>query len=211
MSRDERAVHEAIDRWEHKGLVGGEVAGALRRETSAEAEAGAGRFGQYVLAGTGAVVLLIAGGVFLDWSWPRMSPSVRSLVLALAGFAVHAGGVRLEGRGRWRPASYLMQTAGLGLLLFAAVYSEQAWVDRTPGAVVVGILALAVPLVLAPRSFRRNVVMPAVHFCAGLAFLAVFLDRALGLSDDGLVWTLDAVLLASTLVFSRLLLRDPDG
>jgi hypothetical protein len=211
MSRDGREVHEAIDRWERKGLIDEGTARVLRSEAAAAREAGAARYGQYILAGTGAVVLLIAGGLFLDWSWPLMSRSARSGVLALGGFAAHLGGVHLEDRKRWRPAAYLLQTAALGLLLYAAAYSEQAWPDRTSGGVAVGIFALVVPLVLAPRSMRRNVVMPAVHFCGGLAFLALFLDRSLSLAGDEIVWTLDAVLVGSSLVLVRLLSRDPEG
>jgi len=211
MSRDGREVHEAIDRWERKGLIDEGTADTLRNEAAAASVAGTVRYGQYILAGTGAVVLLIAAGVFLDWSWPLMSRSARSGTLALGGFAAHLGGVHLENRKRWRPAAYLLQTAGLGLLLYAAAYSEGAWPDRTVGGVLVGAFTLVVPLVLAPRSMRRNVVMPAVHFCAGLAFLALFLDRSLSLADDDIVWTLDVVLAASSLVLVRLLSRDPGG
>ncbi len=211
MSREGREVHEAIDRWEQKGLIDGGLAGTLRAEAAEARSAGTARYGQYILAGTGAAVLLIAAGVFLDWSWPLMSRSVRSGVLALAGVLTHLAGVWLEDRRRWRPAAYLLQTAALGLLLFAAVYSEGAWADRTPGGIVVGVLSLLVPLVLAPRSMRRNVVMPAVHFCAALAFLSLFLDRTLSLDDEQIVWTLDAVLVASSLALVGLVSRDPGG
>lgn len=211
MNRDGREVHQAIDRWERKGLIDEGTAEALRSEATDARDVGAARYGQYILAGTGAVILLMAAGVFLEWSWPLMSRSARAGVLALGGFAAHLGGVHLEDRKRWRPAAYLLQTAALALLLYAAAYSERAWPDRTVGGVLVGVSALVVPLVLAPRSMRRNVVMPAVHFCAGLAFLALFLDRTLSLADDEIVWTLDAVLAASSLVLVRLLSRDPSG
>jgi hypothetical protein len=36
--------------------------------------------------------------------------------------------------------------------------------------------------------------MPAVHVAIGLSFLAVFLDRATPLDEDGIVWVLDGVL-----------------
>jgi hypothetical protein len=55
---------------------------------------------------------------------------------------------------------------------------------------------------------RRNVVMPAVHLAMGLAFLAVFLDRAVQLSGDEIVWVLDVVLAAALLVLARTLARD---
>jgi hypothetical protein len=46
--------------------------------------------------------------------------------------------------------------------------------------------------------------MPAVHVALGFAFLAMFLDRATPLSDDAIVWTLDAVLVV---VVAGLVLR----
>jgi len=211
MGSESDVILQAIDGWEEAGLVDGDTARKLRTATVEEASTGTRRLSQYVLAATGAVVLLIASGVFLDWAWPRLDGAARSVVLAAAGIAVVAAGVRLEGVRRWRPASYLMQTSGLGLLLAAFVYSEGAWSDLTPGGVVVGLLSLAVPIVLAPRAMRRSVVMPAVHLAMSLGFLAVFLDRATPLSDDGIVWALDAVLLASSLVLLRVLAHDPAG
>ena len=46
---------------------------------------------------------------------------------------------------------------------------------------------------------------------AGLAFLAVFLDRSTPLSGDSIVWVLDGVLVGAILVMVQLLMRDPDG
>jgi hypothetical protein len=121
------------------------------------------------------------------------------------------GGQALEGHHGWVPASYAMQTAGLGLLLSAFIYSEQAWADVSPGGIAVGTLSFAVPIVLAPRAMRRDTVMPAVHLAVGLGFLAVFLDRATPLSADAIVWVLDAALLASAIVLVRLLSTDTSG
>jgi hypothetical protein len=104
-----------------------------------------------------------------------------------------------------------MQTSGLALLLTAVVYSNQAWDDLSLGGVVIGVAALATPVVLAPRSLRRNVVMPAVHLCFALGFLAVFLDRATGLSSDAIIWTLDAVLAVAALLLVQMLRGDPEG
>jgi hypothetical protein len=167
-----------------------------------EAEAGTRRLSQYVLAATGGAVLLIAGGVFVDWAWPLLDRAARSVVLAVVGLGVLAAGAWIEGTRRWRPASYLMQTSGLGLLLGAFMYSEGAWEDMTLGGIVVGVLSLVAPIVLAP---------PAVHLAMGLGFLAVFLDRATPLSGDAIVWVLDAVLLIATLGLLRLLTDDPSG
>lgn len=211
MSRDTDSVLAAIDRWAAEGLIDEGVAQKLRADTVREARAGTRRLSQYLLAATGGVVLLIAGGVFLDWAWPVLSRGARSLLLATGGIGVLAVGVRLEAARRWRPASYLMQTSGLGLLLGAFIYSEGAWSDASAGGIAVGVLSLAAPIVLAPRAMRRNVVMPAVHLAMGLAFLAVFLDRATPLSGDAIVWLLDAVLLAAVLVLLRLLAGDPGG
>jgi hypothetical protein len=211
MSRESDLILHAIDRWERAGLVDGVTAEKLRRETDLEAGAGTRRLSQYVLAVTGGAVLLIAGGVFLDWAWPLLGRAARSTLLGAAGIGVVIGGVALEGRGRWRPASYLMQTSGLSLLLAAFIYSESVWPDLSVGGIVVGLLSLVVPIVLAPRAMRLNTVRPAVHRAFGLAFFALVLARATPLSDDAIVWAIDGVLVASAFVLMRLLARDPDG
>ena len=212
MSRDADRLHAAIDRWERIGTIDAFTAAKLHADVTADASAGTRRLSQYVLAATGGAVLLIAAGVFLDWAWPLLGVGARSFLLAAAGVAVVVLGVSLEGRtGRWRPAAYLLQTSGLGLLLAAFTYSEGEWADATDGGLVAGILSLIVPIVLTPRAMRRNVVMPAVHLATGLAFLAVFLDRAVHLSGDETVWVLDAVLVAAIFVLARTLARDPEG
>jgi len=206
MKRDTDQLYQAIDRWERSGLIDAATADTLRTEASTQSADATRRLSQYLLAATGGVALLLAGGVFLDWAWPLMGEGARSFVLAAAGALVIVLGVGLEGRTeRWKPAAYLMQTAGLGLLFSAFVYSRRAWADASLGGVLVGVLSLVVPIVLAPRAMRRNVVMPAVHLAFGLAFLAVFLERATPLSEDAIIWVLDAVLLASLLVLSRML------
>lgn len=211
MSGDTDAVHEAIGRWEAAELIDGRTARQLRAEVAASATEGTRRLSQYVLAVTGAVVLVLAGGVFLDWAWPQLGDAGRSSVLALAGVGVLAVGVAFENADRWRPASYLMQTAGMALVLSAYVYSERAWGDATLGGTVIGLLALITPIVLAPRAMRRSEVMPAVHLAMGLAFLAVFLDRSTPLSADATVWVLDAVLLSAMGVLVQVIREDPDG
>jgi hypothetical protein len=211
MSREVDTILAAIDRWVDAGLIDEMVASKLRTETAREASSGTRRLSQYVLAVTGGAVLLIAGGVFLDWAWPLLDRAARSMVLAASGIAVLAAGVRIEGLGRWRPASYVMQTSGLALLLGAFIYSEGAWSDLSAGGIAVGVLSLVAPIVLAPRALRGNVVMPSVHLAMGLGFLAVFLDRATPLSGDAIVWLLDAVLAASTLMLVTLLKSDPAG
>ncbi|HSG09099.1 MAG TPA: hypothetical protein VLA36_12125 [Longimicrobiales bacterium] len=204
-------VYAAIERWEEKSLVTRELGARLRQEVAATSAAGTVRVSQYVVAATGAVVLLIAAGVFLDWAWPLMGEGARSGVLVVVGLLVHVFGVRFEVRHRWVPAALFMQTAALGLLVTAAFYSKLAWPDVSAGGVAVGIASLAVPLALAPRTLRRNVVMPAIHLCAALAFVTAFLDRATPLSSDAIVWTLDGVLVVASAVMVALLREDPAG
>ena len=211
MAEAPRAVHAAIERWEEEGLVSPELADRLRAEVGRASEEDSRRLSQYVLAATAAVLLLIAGGVFLDWAWPRMGDGLRAGLLGLAGVGVHLGGSRLEWRRRWVPAAYLMQAAGLGLVLFALGYSEEAWPDLTAPAVGAGVVALAWVVATSVRAIRRSAFMPAVHFVALLAYLALFLERATPLSGDGIVWALDGVLALATVLLVLLLRSDPAG
>jgi hypothetical protein len=187
-----------------------ELAERLRADVEEASHAGTARMSQYVVAGTAAVVLLIASGVFAEWAWPLMGERARTTFLGLLGAGVYLWGAHIEWSRRWLPASLLMQIAGLGLVLGAFVYVDRLW-SSGPASVAVGVLALAVPLVLAPRSFRRSAVMPAVHLCFGLAFLAVFLDRTTGMDADGIVWVLDGVLLFAALALVYALRSDPYG
>lgn len=204
-------MFEAIDRWEQSGLVDTATARALRADTQVSAEVGTRRMVQYVLAATAAAVALTAGGIFVEWSWPLLSRTARVSVLAGCAGGVMMAGLAIERGRRWLPASYLMQTAGLALLLTSFVYSKGVWPDLSAMGVVAGALALAVPVVLAPRAIRTGSVMPAVHLAFTLAFLAVFLDRATPLGDDAIVWILDAALLAALIVLGRVLASDPEG
>jgi len=211
MGQVSRPVFEAIERWQAKSLIADDLAERLRGEVVEASEVGTARMSQYVVAATGAVVLLIASGVFVDWAWPRMDDAMRTAFLLAVGLGVHLWGARLESVRRWIPAALLMQTAGLGLLMVAFVYSEEAWADVSAGGIVTGVGALLVPVVLAPRSFRANAVMPAVHLCFALGFIAVFLDRATPLVGDTVIWVLDGVLLAASAVMVAVLRRDPGG
>ena len=211
MSRNARGVYDAIARWERKGLIQEHQAGALRDEVAEVSESVTARLAQYVLAGTAGVVLLIAAGVFIDWAWPQMTEATRTGFLVGVGLGVHLWGVRLESTRRWVPAALLMQVSGLGVLATAIIYSERAWADGSAGGVAMGVLGLAAVLALAPRSFKRSIVMPAVHVCFGLEFLALFFARATMVSDDAIVWIIDGVLVAAIVVLVALLRRDPDG
>lgn len=211
MNLPSRSVFAALERWEQKALVSPELAERLRHEVVEAAEAGTARLSQFLVAGAAAVVLVIAGGVFVDWAWPLMDEAARTLFLLAVGLAVQLWGARLESRRRWLPAALLMQTAGLGVLMTAFLYSGNAWEDLTPAGIATGVGALAVPLALGPRTLRTNVVMPAVHLGFGMGFVAVFLDRATPLEGNDIVWVLDAALLALTLGMAALLRRDPAG
>jgi hypothetical protein len=204
-------VHDSIDRWEEAGLVDASTAEALRAELRRHATATSGRLAQYLMASAGAVVLVIAGGLFIDWAWPILAERLRTALLATLGIGVLVAGMRMEGRFRWRPAAQLMQAGAVGLILAAYLYAERGWEPTSPVGVLIGIAGLSVPIVLTGRAMRRDVFMPAVNMAAGLAFLAVFLERSTPLSADDVVWTLDAVLAAAVLVLVAVLRGDPDG
>ncbi len=210
MADRDGVIQDTLARWVEKGLVDASLADTLRREASEHEAEATKTIGQYVLATTGALVLVMAGGVFVDWAWPQLSVISQSAMLAIGGAVAIGVGSWLESTRRWRPAAYLMQTAGLCLLLGAVWHSERDWADQSAGGVLVGVLALATPVILAARSMRRSVVMPAIHMAMGLAFLTAFLDRATALSDDAIVWTLDVVLLGAILVLANMLRSDPE-
>ena len=202
----------AIDRWSEAGLLEPSLEAELRQDVTSSTARERARWSQFIVAGTGAVVSLIAAGVFLGWAWPVMDVAARTMVLIAVGLALDLLGIRLERRDRWTPASYLMQTAGLGILLGAGAYSVDAWPNATAGGVLIGLVVLLVPLVGGWHSVRRNPVMPAIHVAAGYAFFGLFLNRAFDLSGDEIVWILDAVLLLSVMVLlRRIRLRGTEG
>lgn len=190
------SVLEALDRWEARGLLDPETAARLRAEALEESARSGRRVSRWVLGVAGGLVLLVAAGVLVDLLWPLLERSHRSVILGLTGLAVHTVGVRLEVRGRGDAVGWVLQTAGLLVLLGAFLHSEQSWPDVTAVGIFVGLLALATPLLTAPRALGRNVVMPAVHLALAPAFVAVFLDRATTLSADTIVWVVDAVVLS---------------
>ncbi len=211
MSIRQNAVLEAIERWTTASIIDQETADRLRSAESKHDLAVTARISQYVLATSGAAVLLIAGGVFLEWAWPALDDVSRTITLAGTGVAVTAGGITLEVRGRWAPSSFALQLAGVGLLLTAYVWSERAWADQSLQAMIFGGSALVAPAALVWRSIKsRNALLPGIHFAAGLGFLAIFLDRSTPLSGDSIIWVLDAVLVLATMILGRLLSADPE-
>jgi hypothetical protein len=149
--------------------------------------------------------------VLADWAWPLLGEPGRCFVLMAAGFLVHLLGLQLEPNERWRPAGYLMQTSGLLIVLFSFAYSERPWNDMSGPAIAVGVGALVLPLLLTYRSIGRDPFMPAVHVAIGLAFLAVFLDRATPLDEDAIIWVLDGVLLVVGFALLARLRREDDA
>lgn len=205
-SRD--VVLGAVERWIRKGLVDAELGRALALEVEEASRRERTRWSQLILATTGAVVLITAAGVFLGWAWPALGVPTRVVVLVAVGIGMQLLGMRLEHRARWVVPSYLMQTGGLLIILLAVAYSEEAWPNASAGAVAISVVGLALPMVTAWLSVRRNPVMPAVHAALGYAFLALFLSRSADLDADAVVWVLDAVLLASVLVLLWKVRRD---
>ena len=211
MSLRQDIINSTIDRWLTASIIDAETAERLKADESAHAAARSTRTSQYMLAITGAVVLVIAGGVFLSWAWPRYGEMGRTIILTVAAVAVTAGGIVLESRGRWRPSSYALQTAGIGLLFSAYIYSEQVWPDQSLGGALFGTTALTIPIILTPRAMRLDTFMTGVHLITSLGFLAVFLDRSTPVSDDGIIWILDAVLIAGVLSLLLTLRSDETG
>ena len=197
MSFRDGAVQSAIKRWAEKGMVSAEQAQTLHDETVEHASESGRRWSQFIVAGTGAVVLVIAAGTFLEWAWPLMGPGWQSCVLGLAGVCAYLVGVRVEGLGRWGPVGYFLQMAGPVTLLMALGYSANAWPDGSQGGIAVGIIALAVPPVTLVHAVRRNTVMPAVHATLGFIFIGMFFERAMDLTMENIVWILDGVLVTS--------------
>ncbi len=193
-----KEVALALERWVAEGLLPPATATHLRAEAEAHAERASRRRGQYLVGITAAAVLVLAAGAFAAWSWPLLSAGVRSTVLLVAGVLVAVTGRVVAERPRWRPGGELLEAAGLSVLLVAFEYSSRAWPDRSAGGVAVGVLALAAPVLGLPAALARGRFMAAVHAALSFAFLGIFLDRAVGLGGDALVWTLDAVLVAAT-------------
>lgn len=204
-------IHDAIDRWRRDGLVDGDLAERLRAEVVVAERAHTREASRYVLAVTGAIVLLLAAGAFMSWAWPRMEEPARAGFLAAAGVALRLLGARFEGRVRWTPAAYLLQSAGLALFLIALLYSENAWPDRSVAAVLLATGGMVFALVAAVRSLRSAAVMPAVHLAFGLAYLAVFLDRSLEMDTNQVILVLDAVVVGLLVALMALVRRDPTG
>ena len=191
-----RQVDRAIGRWEDAALIDSETADRLRAEHAGSSGRVQRRFSQYTVAVTAGVLLVVAAVTFLAWSWPRMDVDGRSILIWAMGIGVLALGLRMERRGSGAPVSYALQMSGLCMLLGAYAYSASAWPPGTGGGIAVGVLSLATPIAALLTFARRTPVMLASVLAAGYAFAAVFLHRALSLSDETMVWALDGILVA---------------
>ena len=198
-------IDSALEEWRDSGLISAELAERLRTAHASRPRPGRGRFLQYAVSGTAAILLIIAAATFFAWSWPDLGPGTRTCVIGGAGLGILLLGMRLETARRFVPVTYALQTSGLILLLFAFMYSMEAWDNTTAGGVAVGVLALATPAAAIPIFVRRNPVMPAVSAALGYAFLAAFLFRAFDLDADIIIWILDGVLVATLALLSLLL------
>jgi hypothetical protein len=195
MARHDRGVERALHRWVRTGLIDDALAQVLRREARAEHEAATLRVGQLVTAVAGAVALFLAGVLFVSQTWPSLSEGSRTVVLGLLSVFIWVLGQLVGTRERWTRIGEILQVAALYLGGFALAYSDNAWGDGTAGARIVGIISLIVPVALAPPSWRGSVGLVAAHTGALFVFVALFLDRALGLDFDTIVWALDGLLL----------------
>ncbi len=195
MARHDRGVERALHRWTRKGLIEESLAQSLRAEARAEHGETTLRVGQLLTAVAGAVALFLAGALFVSQTWPALTEASRTIALGVISVAVWAVGRMVGVRERWTRIGEVLQVVGMYLAGFALVYSDNAWDDGTTGARIVGVIALLVPIALAPSAWRGSVGLVAAHTGGLFVFLALFLDRTLGLEFEPIVWTLDAVLL----------------
>lgn len=200
MARHDRGVERALHRWARTGLIDEGLAEKLRREARSEHEAATLRVGQLVTAVLGAIALFLAGALFVSQTWPALSEGARTVTLGVLSIAVWVLGRMVGSRERWTRIGEILQVVALYLVGFALVYSDNAWSDGTTGARIVGVLSLLVPLALAPACWRGSVGLVAAHTGSVFVFVALFLDRTLGLDFETIVWTLDALLLVGLAV-----------
>ncbi len=209
MAKVSHSLLRALRRWEDKGLLDREKAQVLRDEVEAELQGEGRRWSQYLLAATGGAVLIVAGGTFLAWAWPEMGPAGQSVTLAVIGFLIVGLGVRLPKTSRWAPVAYLLQLAGAILVLMALVHSEGAWADGSPGGWVVGVFGLLIPPAMFWLAVRQNGVLAGLQASLAFFFIFVFLDRALGLDEEAVMWVLDGVMVLGLGILAWRL-RKPD-
>lgn len=200
MARRPRPIDAALDRWTEKGLLEPDKAAELRAEAEVEHRAGTRRRGQLLVAILGAVALMLAAGLFAERSWDSLSEVARTGVLLAGGVVAWVLGSLVRQRGGWNIPGVLLQAGGQGVILVGFAYSATAWDSGTAGGWVVGLTALVTLAVLGPIGFHEGVLMAAIQTALSLCYLALFLDRALNLDGDTIVWCLDGVVAVAVLV-----------
>jgi hypothetical protein len=193
LARRPRRIDQALDRWTDKGLLSPEQAAELRAEAEVEHRAGTRRWGQLLVGILGAVALILAAGLFAERSWGSLSWAGRTAVLVSGGLGVWGLGWAVRRGSGWQVPGILLQAGGQGVVLVGLAYSANAWPSGTPAAWGVGLAALVTLAVLGPLGFHEGVLMSALQTALSLLYLALFLDRALDLDADTIVWCLDGV------------------
>ncbi len=199
MSRSPDAVLKAIEDWRRRGMISSDLADTLRHDAEDVAQEQGRAQLQYALGTTAGFILLLAAGAFVARNWSQLDVAFRCGVLGVAGMALVFGARVLEGRARMEPVALLLRASGLGVMLAAYGYSDNAWDNGSLGAIVVGLLALLTPLASLLLSAGHRAGPTAVNTIAAYGFLAMFLNRV-GVDDDAIIWILDAVMVVS-LVF----------
>jgi hypothetical protein len=201
------SIRAALKRWVQKGLLEPEKAQALAREVEEDAKGREGQWAQYLLAATGGAVLIVAASTFLAWVWPDLGYPGQTVTLGAIGLALLALGIRLPKKGRLGPVAYLLQLAATVLVIMAFVHSEKAWADGSLAGWIVGLLALAMPFLLMTLAIKDRGMLAGLQASLSFVFLFLFMDRALGLSEEPVLWILDGILLG-ILAFLAFTLRD---
>lgn len=193
MARRSRAIEEALTRWEAKGLLTPDEATRLRAEAQVEHRASTRRRGQLLVAILGAIALIMAAGLFVERSWGALSWTARSLILVAGGGASWFLGWAAQRREGWEVPGVLLQGGGQVVILMGLAYSSNPWPSGSPGAWGAGLAALVALVVLGPLGFHEGLLMSGIQTAISILYVALFLDRALDLDADTIVWCLDAV------------------
>ena len=202
------SVRGALKRWVEKGLLAPEQAEALAREAKEDAAGGGRQWAQYLLAATGGAVLIVAASTFLAWVWPDLGYAGQTVTLGVIGLVLLALGIRLPKAGRWGPVAYLLQLAATVLVIMALVHSEKAWPDGSWEGWVVGVFSLVMPVGLLTLAIKDRGALAGLQASLSFIFLFLFMDRALGVSEEAALWSLDGLLLA-VLAYLAVVLRNP--
>ena len=199
MSRSPDIIVKAIEDWRRRGMISDELAATLHADAEGVAQERGRAQLQYALGLTAGFILLLAAGAFVARNWGTLSVTWRCGVLMFVGLALVFGARLMERRARLEPVALLLRASGLGVLMAAYVYSDNAWEVGSIGALVIGVAALLTPLVSLVLSVTDRPGPTAVDTIASYGFLAIFLNR-FGVHEDTIVWILDGIMVVSLLV-----------